>query len=599
MSDLPLGWMYACLPELISSDGIFVDGDWVETKDQDPTGDVRLIQLADIGDGRYVDKSNRFLTQATAIELGCTFLKRGDVLVARMPDPLGRACLFPGDSKQAVTVVDVCIIRGKEEHFNRKWLMYFINSPSFRTDIHSLQSGSTRKRISRGNLSTLRLPVPPRAEQTRIVEKLEELFTEFDIGVAELKTAQKKLIQYRQSLLKAAVEGALTADWRENNHSAESGAQLLERILVERRTRWEAKQLAKFAEQNKKQPKDWQKKYPLPVQPDTAGLPQLPEGWVWASLDMLGDIASGVAKGIKRKDGIALREVPYLRVANVQRGYLDLSEVKTIFATQRDIEELTLVNGDVLFNEGGDRDKLGRGCVWRDEIADCIHQNHVFRVRPYITDLQSEFLSHHGNTFGKFWFRKAGKQTTNLASINMTMLRLFPVPIPPPAEQRVIVQEIQSQLEVVASQEQAIELAIKQSVAQRQNILRSAFNGQLVPQDPNDEPASVLLERIRINRIEQAKSSKPRKSKKKESSPVVRKLVDVLSESGDWLSAQEAFRRCGVADGAQTEEIEALYAELRALDKNQRLLVEAITESVETTNGKEQRKIADRLKLVG
>lgn len=199
--------------------------------------------------------------------------------------------------------------------------------------------------------------------------------------------------------------------------------------------------MAKFAEQNKKPPKDWQKKYPLPVQPDTTSLSQLPEGWVWASLDMLGDIASGVAKGMKRKDGVVLREVPYLRVANVQRGYFNLSEVKTILATERDIKELALVNGDVLFNEGGDRDKLGRGWVWRNEISDCIHQNHVFRMRPYVEDLQSELLSHHGNTFGKFWFRKAGKQTTNLASINMKMLRLFPVPVAPAAEQQVIVEK--------------------------------------------------------------------------------------------------------------------------------------------------------------
>ena len=118
MSELPNGWAHGCLPDLISSDGLFVDGDWIESKDQDQDGDVRLIQLADIGDGRYVNKSNRFLTHAKAVELGCTFLKRGDVLIARMPDPLGRACIFPGDSKQAVTVVDVCVARGNARHFD-------------------------------------------------------------------------------------------------------------------------------------------------------------------------------------------------------------------------------------------------------------------------------------------------------------------------------------------------------------------------------------------------------------------------------------------------------------------------------------------------
>lgn len=592
MSELPSGWTYACLPDLIAPDGVFVDGDWIESKDQDPEGDVRLIQLADIGDGRYLNKSNRFLTEGKAVELGCTFLAPGDVLIARMPDPLGRACIFPGDRKRAVTVVDVCVARGNPEHLDHAWLMHFINSSAFRAEIHSLQSGSTRKRISRGNLSTLKLPVPPRAEQTRIVAKLEELLSDLDAGAAELKAAQKKLAQYRQSLLKAAVEGALTADWRAKNTPTETGAQLLQRILSERRARWEAKQLAKFKEQGKTPPKDWQKKYPEPVQPDTTGLPELPEGWVWASLDMLGEIASGVAKGTKRDERTPVREVPYLRVANVQRGYLDLTEVKTILATERDIEELKLRAGDVLFNEGGDRDKLGRGWVWRDEVEECIHQNHVFRMRPWVPELNPELISHHGNTFGKQWFQSAGKQTTNLASINMTMLRAFPVPVAPADEQGQIVEHLSEQLSILEHQERSVMLGLKQSTAQRQNILRAAFAGQLVPQDPNDEPASVLLERIRAERAERDKQPKIRKSKKpKEIAAVASKLIDVLAEAGDWVPAQEAFRRCGVADGAETEKLESLYAELRALDKAGRLAVEAVVDEL-------GRKVSDNLKLL-
>lgn len=374
--------------------------------------------------------------------------------------------------------------------------------------------------LSRDDLYRVEIPLPPVAEQTRIVEKLEELLSDLDAGVAELKAAQKKLGQYRQSLLKAAVEGALTADWREaqrkHNTPRETGAQLLQRILTERRARWEAKQLAKFAEQGKTPPKDWQKKYPDPVQPDTSGLPELPEGWVWASLDMLGEIASGVAKGSKIGADIKVREVPYLRVANVQRGFLDLSEVKTILATERDIAELTLKAGDVLFNEGGDRDKLGRGWVWRDEVAECIHQNHVFRMRPYLLEILPELISHHGNTFGKTWFQNAGKQTTNLASINMTMLRMFPVPLGPADEQRELLAQLELQIEQIVQQEQAVELGINQSTAQRQNLLRAAFSGELVPQDPNDEPASALLARIRAERAAQAVTKKPCGRKAKE-----------------------------------------------------------------------------------
>jgi len=347
----------------------------------------------------------------------------------------------------------------------------------------------------------LPLPVPPRAEQTRIVAKLEELLSDLDAGVAELKAAQAKLQHYRQSLFKAAVEGALTQAWREANPTPEeTGADLLTRILRERRARWEAQQLAKFEAQGKAPPKAWQAKYPEPVQPELDGLPALPATWIWASLDMLGDIASGVAKGTKRDEATPVREVPYLRVANVQRGFLDLSEVKTILATERDIAALKLQVGDVLFNEGGDRDKLGRGWVWREEVPECIHQNHVFRMRPFIAQINSEFVSHHGNTFGKQWFQSAGKQTTNLASINMGMLRAFPVPVPPAEEQQAIVTQLVSQLERLAQQEAAVEKAMQQSAAQRQNLLRAAFAGQLVPQDPADEPAAELLARIRAER---------------------------------------------------------------------------------------------------
>jgi len=230
---------------------------------------------------------------------------------------------------------------------------------------------------------------------------------------------------------------------------------------------------------------------------------------------MLGEIASGVAKGTKRNPEIPVREVPYLRVANVQRGFLDLSEIKTILATEPDIAELTLQSGDILFNEGGDRDKLGRGWIWRGEVSNCIHQNHVFRMRPFLSEIVPECISHHGNTFGKTWFQNAGKQTTNLASINMTMLRIFPVPLAPANEQQEILSLLQLQLENLDQQEKSVALGLRQSAAQRKNILKAAFSGQLVPQDPNDEPASVLLERIQAERRMLTVSKKSLNGKRK------------------------------------------------------------------------------------
>ena len=166
-------WPEVSLLDTLATAEVFVDGDWVESKDQDPDGDVRLVQLADVGDGEYIDKSDRFLTSAKARALGCTFLKPGDVVVARMPDPLGRACIFPGDSKPSVTVVDVCIIRPDPRSHDARWLMHCLNAPTSRNQIAGYALGTTRSRISRGNLGKIKIPLPPLAEQRRIAEVLD------------------------------------------------------------------------------------------------------------------------------------------------------------------------------------------------------------------------------------------------------------------------------------------------------------------------------------------------------------------------------------------------------------------------------------------
>ena len=449
-----------------------------------------------------------------------------------------------------------------------KFLFYQLRS--IERHIESLGTGSTFSGINKDKVESLLINIAPQKEQKRIVYKLEELFSEFDEGVKELKAAQTKLIQYRQSLLKSAVEGSLTQQWRAENSDRvqETGEKLLARILKQRREQWQQQKLAEFAEKGKTPPKNWQNKYPEPVQPDTTDLPELPEGWVWASLDMLGDIVSGVTKGTKRKAEIAVREVPYLRVANVQRGFLNLDEIKTIPATESDIKKYALVPGDILFNEGGDRDKLGRGWVWYGEVENCIHQNHVFRMRAFVTDLVPEFISHHGNTFGKLWFQSAGKQTTNLASINKGILQEFPVPLAPVIEQNKIIELLEEELTLLAKQEEYTLAALTASEAQRKNILKSAFSGQLVPQDPNDEPASVLLEKIKQEREALAQMPKPRKpSKPKKKVDLMNTLLEVLTVENNWIDAQYAFQKCGIVDGTSTDRIEEIYTELRRLEK--------------------------------
>ncbi len=189
--------------ELVAPNGLFSDGDWIEKKDQDENGIVRLIQLADIGACFFKDKSAKFVTEAKAKELNCTYLQKGDILIARLPNPLGRACIFPLDGKY-ITAVDIAIVRIKRNNINPKYVMYLINSPDFQAEIKKFESGTTRKRISRKNLDKIQFSIPPLPEQERIVARIEELFSQLDVSVSELKMAKKRLKVYRQAVLKEA-----------------------------------------------------------------------------------------------------------------------------------------------------------------------------------------------------------------------------------------------------------------------------------------------------------------------------------------------------------------------------------------------------------
>lgn len=376
------------------------------------------------------------------------------------------------------------------------YLFYFINSKY--DELNSNTKGVRIPHINPVFLNTLDFPLPPTNEQTRIVEKLDELLSGLDAGVAELKAAQQKLVQYRQSLLKAAVEGALTADWRKTHQPEETGAQLLERILKERRARWEAKQLAKYQEQGKTPPKDWQNKYPEPVKPDTSKLPELPKGWVWASLEQISEIQGGIQKQPSRAP--IKNKFPFLRVANVARGLLKLDEIHEIELFDGELERLALEKGDILIVEGnGSLTEIGRCALWDGSIPNAVHQNHLIRARSI--NMRCEFVEAWLNSLhGIEKLTKLAATTSGLYTLSVGKISKIPIPVPPVSEQAEAVFLLNLALEEHERQNATIKLSIKQSAAQRKNILKAAFSGQLVPQDPNDEPASMLLERIRNER---------------------------------------------------------------------------------------------------
>ena len=416
---------------------------------------------------------------------------KGSVAVAMYGATIGKTSILgiEAATNQACAV-------GVPEATGAEFLYYFLLSQE--KAFSDAGKGGAQPNISQGIIRSWPLSLPPLAEQTRIVAKLEELLSDLDAGVAELKAAQKKLAQYRQSLLKAAVEGALTADWRTRNPPTETGAELLQRILSERRARWEAKQLAKFKEQCKTPPKDWQKKYPEPVQPDTTGLPELPAGWVWLRVDQAGDVQLGRQRAPQFHAGPNM--VPYLRVANVFEERIDVSDVMEMHFSKEDEATFKLEPGDVLLNEGQSLELVGRPAIFRGELPRACFTNTLVRFRAEKLVLPEFALAVFLHYMHSGRFRKIAKITTNIAHLGAGRFAELAFPLPSMAEQVEVVGMLRDATEEIRRQGVAIERALKQSTAQRQNILRAAFAGQLVPQDPNDEPASVLLERIRAGR---------------------------------------------------------------------------------------------------
>jgi len=381
-------------------------------------------------------------------------------------------------------------------------------------ELYAKAHGSGMVHVTKGKFESTEVALPPLNEQHRIVTKIEELFSELDKGIENLKTAQAQIKVYRQALLKHAFEGKLTAAWREQNRNKlETAAALQRRIQQERAQRYQ-QQLADWEANGKQGSKP---KAPKPLPPLTAEelaeLPELPEGWSWEKLGNVADLIGGVTKG-KDLEGKEKISLPYLRVANVQDGYLDLKEIKNIGVEPKDKEKYRLEYGDVLYTEGGDKDKLGRGAVWRSQIENCIHQNHIFRARILGGVISPEILSLYSQTRSakKYFFRHA-KQTTNLASINLTVLANLPVAILSQSEQKQILQEIEERLSEADQLDQTLTASLQQAEALRQSILKKAFSGQLVAQDANDEPAGALLARIKAgNPTAMARPRKPKQA---------------------------------------------------------------------------------------
>jgi type I restriction enzyme S subunit len=494
--ETPRGWARATVADIAE---VVQYGSSAKTSEA--SAGVPVLRMGNIVGGR-LDLSDLKYLPKDHHEFPELLLIPGDMLFNRTnsAELVGKTAVYEGLPRECSFAS--YLLRVRLTNYEPTLLSAYINSPAGREWIDSVVNQQVgQANVNGSKLRELEVPVPPVPEQHRIVAKLEALTEKSRRAKEALDAIAPLLERFRQSVLASAFRGDLTAEWRAKNPDVESAAKLLQRIRTERRRRWEESELAKMQAKGKPPADDrWKQKYEEPEPVDTEGLPELPEGWCWATLHQIAAIKGGLAKGSKRGPEDIVQDVHYLRVANVQRGFLNLEEVSVIDATEEEIRQLLLLPGDVLFNEGGDRDKLGRGWVWSGELPRCIHQNHVFRARPSLPELNSKIISWYGNTHGQSYFAGEGKQTTNLASISMSKLCKFPVPLIPAAEQEEIARLVSAYLVAIERVRHEFLNANGNLEGLNRSILAKAFRGDLVPQDPSDEPASVLLDRIRQER---------------------------------------------------------------------------------------------------
>ena len=398
-----------------------------------------------------------------------------------------------------------------------EFVYFWCISPFFKKTVIAHASSTTLPILNKSKFETLSFPCPPLSEQYRIVAKIEEIFTELDAGVELLKKLKAKLKRYRQAVLKSAVEGNLTKEWREANQgNLEPASILLERILKQRREKWEAEQLAKMKAQGKP-PKDdsWKLKYKEPIAPDTSDLPELPDGWCWASLEQLSDAARSITYGVVKLGEHTENGVATLRSSNVRPLKLDLNGIKKIYSELSNQYGRTILKGgEILITIRG---TLG-GVV--SVPNNCVGYNisrEVGMIAPSseISSYCYSILIASINIQNWLLTRTKGIAYTgiNLETLNQTPLPLFSL-----LEQELIVLEVQKYLSIIDQLEKTIDANLKRSEKLRQSILKQAFEGKLVPQDPNDEPAEKLLERIKAEKAKQTTTKTKRKTQSKKQS---------------------------------------------------------------------------------
>lgn len=455
MTELPEGWAESSAGELCH-----VVGGATPRTDTDAYwgGDIPWITPDDLSRDRrkFVDGGRRSLTQQGLDSCAATLVPAGTVLfTSRAPIGYTAIASRPIATNQGFKSL---VPSGALTSDFLYWQLQYLTET-----IRCMGSGTTFAEVSKKVMVTVPLRVAPLAEQERIVAAIEEAFSKLDAGEAGLRTVRQLLKRMRDAILAAAVAGRLVPQ----DPTDTPATKLLADLGIE------------------------------PLEQDE--LPDVPDGWAWALLGSITAIGGGIQKQPKRAP--ASNPMPFLRVANVGRGTLDLAEVHEIEVFEGELSRYGLARGDLLVVEGnGSPDQIGRSAMWHGDIEPCVHQNHLIRVRPTEV-LDPSFLEMYWNSpSASERVQAVASSTSGLHTLSTGKLKGLPVVLPPVEEQARIVTEVERQMSFVEACERAVDAGLERSAALRRSVLTAAFQGRLVPQDPTDEPASVLLERVRGER---------------------------------------------------------------------------------------------------
>lgn len=487
--NLPRGWVVTTLREAADTTR--------RTVNPQTTPSLRFIGM------EHVEAHTmRLLGTVPASEMrsNAEWFEPGDVLYGRLRPYLNKV-LCP-DFKGLCS--GEFIIFRRSPHLESRYLQHFLNSWAFVSFASHLNEGD-RPRVSSDQLADYPFPLPPLSEQRRIVAEIEKHLTRLDVGIGALKRAQANLRRYRASVLKAACEGRLVPQ----DPNDEPASELLKRILAERRAKWEADQLARMQAKGEMQKGDlWRRRYVEAAGPSLTDVSQLPIGWAWASVAQL---SWDGGYGTSQKCDYDALGPPVLRIPNVVRGRVDLTDMKRSLVDGVFAAYDALAAGDLLVvRTNGSKDLIGRSALVRSELPEP-HFYASYLIRFRIIDLPGlpAWLATVWHAFPVRQKVLEGAATSaGQYNVSLSSLGRVPIPIPPLEEQKRIVAEVERCLSVVHQLDVVVEANLKRAGRLRQAILKRAFEGKLVPQDPADEPASVLLERVRRERQAAAASTR-------------------------------------------------------------------------------------------